>query len=471
MSLSRNFMYNTLQTVSSVLFPLITFPYVTRVLGPEGIGTAHFAENFCRYFMTFAALGIPIYGVREIAKVSDSISQRSKVFFEIITINILTTLLCVCIYMPTIFSFMIFEKNINIYILGIFYLIFNIFSVEWFFYGISEFKFISLRSFIIRLLFLILLFVFVKDKNDVFWYFGLNVFTLILNNIINIIYLKDNISFEYKNISLRKHLQPLFYIFSSNVAISLYIIIDVLILGFLTDEKIVGYYSLGTKISKVPLALVLALGTVLIPELNHAKAKNDLFKYQNLLNKSIEFVIVTGIPIGVFIYICSEQLIMLFGGKDFIEATTSLKIMAPLSLIIGFSNIFGIQILTVFSKEKELLYTVSMGMVVSILLNFLLIPLFLDKGAALANLISELSVTIFGFFLARKCVILKISFFLIVKNLLCYIPVLIFSQFIEFDNLILSLLIRGAAFLAIFLIANIFFFKSSFLLSLLNKKK
>ena len=164
MSLSRNFMYNALQTVSSVLFPLITFPYVTRVLGPEGIGTANFAENFCRYFMTFAALGIPIYGVREVAKVSDSISQRSKVFFEIITINILTTLLCVCIYMPTIFSFMIFEKNINIYILGIFYLIFNIFSVEWFFYGISEFKFISLRSFIIRLLFLILLFVFVKDN-------------------------------------------------------------------------------------------------------------------------------------------------------------------------------------------------------------------------------------------------------------------------------------------------------------------
>lgn len=470
MSLSRNFLYNILQTVSAVLFPLVTFPYATRILGPEGIGTANFVENFCRYFMTFAALGIPIYGVREISKFSESISDRSKVFFEIIFINIITTIICLCIYLSIIYSFSIFEKNIEMYMLGIIYLFFNVFSVEWFFNGLSEFKFIALRSLLIRFLFIILLFAFVRDKDDVYWYFALNVFTLIINNIVNILFIKDKIIFNFNNISLKKHLKPLLYIFSSTVAISLYIIIDVLILGLIADEKSVGYYSLGTKISKVPLALILALGAVIIPELNYAKSKNDLLLYQSLLNKSIDFVIMTGIPVGMFIYICSQELIMLFGGKDFAEATTSLKIMAPLAVVIGFSNVFGIQILTVFNKEKQLLYTVTLGMIVSVILNFLLIPYLLDKGSAIANLLSELSVTIFGFLLARKCVQLNNPLLIILKHLLCYLPIFFISSFFEIENIIISLILHGIIFLVIFLITNIYLFKSEFLLSILNKK-
>lgn len=431
MKTANNFFFNIIQSVSAVLFPLITFPYASRILGPEGIGITNFAENFCRYFMLFAALGIPIYGIREISKVSSSRSLRSKTFSEIITIHFLASFISVFVYLFIVFSFEKFQEHQGIYLLGAFYIFINCFSIEWFFNGLSEFKFIAIRSVLIRFLFVIGLFFLVKKSSDVFWYFSLNVVVLLINNLINLYYSKNKIFFVIKKLELKKHIKPLFYIFLSTLAISLYILIDTIILGFLKEDVYVGYYSLASKLNKVPLVFIVALGTVLIPQLTLAAHEKDMVSFEKLIHKSNDFVVMLGVPIAIGLFLCSKQLIVLFSGLDFLPATNSMQIMTGVSLLIGLSNIYGMQILVPLDKEKKLLLSVFIGTIISLVLNFILIPIWADFGAAITNLLSELAVTIVMGYFASRIINIGSPIKKIVLQIIGYLPIILLSFYLS----------------------------------------
>lgn len=457
MKTANNFFFNLIQSVSSILFPLLTFPYATRVLGPEGIGLANFAENFCRYFMLFAALGIPIYGVREIAKTSNLLEQRSKVFSEIIVIHFIASCINVLVFLIIVFSFEKFQNNLEIYLLGAFYIFINTFSVEWFFNGLSDFKFVALRSVLIRFLFVIGLFLFVRSSSDVFWYFSLNVFVLFINNLISLYYCKNKINFSIINLEILKHMKPLLYIFSSTLAISLYVLIDTLILGFLKEDKYVGYYALVSKLNKVPLTFIVALGTVLIPQLSQAAHDNDMVSFKKIIQKSTDFVIMLGVPITIGLFICSKQLIILFSGIEFLPALKSMQIMTSVTFLIGLSNIYGLQILIPLGEDKKLLISVLAGTFLSLTLNFILIPVWADQGAALTYLVSELTVTIFTGYFVSRVINIGIPIKTIAIQILCYLPVIIFCFFFgQFTDshtwyiVIISFLLFG-----IFLLVNL----------------
>lgn len=431
MKTANNFFFNIIQSVSGILFPLITFPYASRILGPGGIGITNFAENFCRYFMLFAALGIPIYGIREISKVSSSLKLRSKIFSEIIVIHFIASCISLFIYFLIIFSFEKFQELQAIYILGALYIFINVFSIEWFFNGLSEFKFIAIRSILIRFLFVIGLFFLVKKSSDVFWYFSLNVLTLLLNNLVNLYYTKNKAFFRIKNLELKKHLKPLFYIFLSTLAISLYILIDTIILGFLKDDIYVGYYTLASKLNKVPLVFVVALGTVLIPQLTLAAHEKDMFSFERLIQKSNDFVVMVGVPIAVGLFICSKELIVLFSGIEFLPAINSMQIMSGVSLLIGLSNIYGMQILVPLGEERKILISVFIGTIMSLTLNFILIPIWADYGAAITNLLSELAVTIVMGYFASKMINFRLPIKKIILQIICYTPIILSSFYIN----------------------------------------
>ncbi len=431
MKTANNFFFNLIQSLSSVIFPLITFPYASRILGPDGIGMTNFAENLCRYFMLFSALGIPIYGVREIAKISSSFNLRSKIFSEIIVIHFVATSINVILYLIIIFSFNKFQHHVGIYLLGAFYIFINSFSIEWFFNGLSEFKFIALRSLLIRFLFVIGLFVLVRKSSDVFWYFSLNVMVMFVNNLINLYYCKNKVEFSIKNLEIMKHLRPLFYIFLSTLAISLYILIDTLILGFLKNETYVGYYTLASKLNKVPLTFIVALGIVLIPQLTLAVNEKDMVGFKKLINRSTDFVVIIGVPITIVLFLCSKQLIVLFSGSEFLPAIKSVQIMNGVSLLIGLSNIYGMQILVPMGEDKKLLISVLIGTILSLTLNFILIPIWADVGAALTNLLSELSVTIIMGYFASKLINLGSPIKKLALQIIGYSPIMLLGLYIS----------------------------------------
>lgn len=473
MKTANNFFFNLIQSVSSVLFPLITFPYASRILGPEGIGLTNFAENFCRYFMLLAALGIPIYGVREIAKISSSLQLRSKIFSEIIVIHFTASCINVLIYLSIIFSFDKFQNHRGIYLLGAFYIFINTFSVEWFFNGLSEFKFIALRSVLIRFIFVIGLFVLVRSSSDVFWYFSLNVIVLFINNLISLYYCKNKTEFSIKNLEIKKHLKPLFYIFLSTLAISLYILIDTLILGFLTEDTYVGYYTLASKLNKVPLTFIVALGIVLIPQLTLAAHEKDMVSFKKLIHKSTDFVVMLGVPITIVLFLCSKQLIVLFSGSEFLPATNSMQIMTGVSLLIGLSNIYGMQILVPLGEDKKLLISVLIGTILSLTLNFILIPMWADLGAAVTNLLSELAVTILMGYYASRIINIGSPVKTLALQIIGYSPIIIFSfyisQYIYSD--LLYMVIIAILILVTFLLVNLKLLKTPLALEALEVLK
>ncbi|WP_304063968.1 flippase [Pedobacter glucosidilyticus] len=473
MKVSKDLFFNILNSLSIVLFPLLTFPYASRILGPEGIGVVSFAENFCRYFMLFAALGIPIYGIREISKVSHDLFKRSKIFFEILIIHLITTLICIIFYCIIIFNVLEFNDYKTIYLLGIFYIFSNVLSIEWFFNGLSEFKFIAIRSILIKLIFVALLFLLVKTKTDVFWYFALNVLLLLFNNIINLFYLRSKISIHLINLDLIRHLKPLLYIFSTTVAVSLYVLIDTIILGFYKEAEIVGYYALSIRLNKVPLVIVVALGTVLIPKLTKAAHDQDFNQFKGLIKKSTDFVIMIGVPVTFVLFICSKPLIMLFGGVEFLHADATIKIMSSLALLIGLSNLYGMQILTPLGKDKELLKCVTFGTICSLILDFLLIPMFAEKGAALANVFSEIVVTVSTYLLAKKVINIQQPIKIIGVHFLLYCPTAIFCFIIEkhfYSDVVFGLFAVSLIGLT-FVITNLFILKTSLALETLNLVK
>lgn len=429
----KNFAYNTILSLSQVFFPLILFPYVARVILPVGIGEVSFVESICRYAILFSGLGIPIYGVREVAKCKNDSIKLNRLFSELIFIHLALTLLVLIIYGIFIYSFSQLYQSIHFYHIGFLMIFSNVFVVDWYFQGISEFKFITIRNLIIRTALTIAVFLLVKNKEDGIVYFSIIVLTAVLNAIVNFFYAKKTITFNFTFNwqSIKKHFVPLFFIFSSIAFISIYTLLDTIMLGFLSNQKSVGIYTTALKVSRVPMTFIGALGVVLIPKLSEYFQENDKTEFNRLINKSINFVITFSVP-SILILISSSSLIIeFFAGKDFIEASSVLKILSVLSLLIGISNVFGMQVLTPMSKDKYLTYSVVFGTVLSLLLNFLLIPVYKEIGAAISNIIAETAVTVATIYFANKFISIRLDYVFILKTIIISLPILLISSLVH----------------------------------------
>ncbi len=438
-SIKQNFLFNTLLSLSQVFFPLITFPYVARVILPAGIGEVTFIESICRYLMLLCALGIPIYGVREIAKVKNEKNKLNKLFTELIVIHVIITLLVLLFYVLAIYYIPILYNDRHFYLVGILLILSNVFLVEWYFQGIGDFKFITIRNLILKSVLTTIVFFVVKDKYDVLKYFTLIVLLSVFNSIINFWYSMKTITLDFsiKMIDLKKHLVPLFYIFSSIAFISIYTFLDTIMLGLMTNETTVGLYTTGLKLSRIPMLIVGALGVVLIPKLAEHYHNDRLEEFMSLINKSIKFVFTFSIPTIFMLIGLSDIIIMSFAGPEFIKASSVLKILSSLSMLIGLSNIFGLQILTPMGKDKFLSLSVLYGMLISFCFNLVFIPLLKENGAALSNLLAEIAVTVSTMFFAKRYIKYIVDVKFILKTVISALPLmfipLVVMRFVDKD--------------------------------------
>lgn len=441
--IKRNLFYNSLLSVSQLLFPLITFPYASHILGPEGMGTVNFMDSFSQYFMLFAALGIPVYGVREIAKRKNDPAELSKTFNEIFFLHLLSTALFAVLYLILAFSLPSLHKHIDLALVGILMLFFSACSIEWFFQGIEQFGYITARSIIVRSLSVIALFVFLKAGSPPVIYYGVSASGYLFNSIFNLFYLRRHVRIQ-PMLQVKKHIKPLVIILGSTLAISVYLLMDNIILGFMKGETAVGYYAIAVRIVRIPFAVLGAVGAVIIPQVSQAYSRGDQAALQSLAGKSFSFTCLAGIPIAVGIYTVAPFLVNSFGGSKFGASIIVLQILSPVIIIIGLSSLFGMQLLTPMGKEKYLLRAVVAGMVFSLLVNCCLIPLFSYIGAAITNLLTECVVTTVAWHFVRRYVRLSLDvsiFFQSLLGALLFFPIAFLVRKLPWNDVLKEILV------------------------------
>lgn len=394
-SIKRNFFYNILLNVTNVIFPLITAPYVARVLDPDGLGLANFANSYAAYFMIFAALGSRTYGYREVAKLRDNPEKISVFTSEIFSLTGINTLFVSAVYIISIFIIPKLEQNLWIFLVSGFILYLTPLKLDWYFIGQERLGVITSRSVIIRIISTLCLFIFVHSKDDLVIYVLLNVISSIGGIVWNLIMLrKDNVRLRFSFIGVLGHYKPILILFISSAAVTFSSTLDSLMMGFLSSYQEVGYYTSASTLSKTLLAVVTSLSAVAVPRVAYYFKHKDYKNINSLINKSLNIVAFLSVPMAFGLACIAPRFTTLFLGPSFKGAILPMILLASLLILTGLNNITGMQVLIGMGLDKFLVYCQIVGICVHLVLNFIWIPTFGADGAAVASLIGELLILI-----------------------------------------------------------------------------
>lgn len=401
-SIKLNLFFNILLNISKIIFPLITAPYVSRVLEPDGVGIFNFAGTYANYFTLFAALGIPMYAVREIAKIRESVKDQENFLSEIMSLSLFTTIACTAIFVTTIFLIPQLSNDFLIFLLSGITLYLVPVTIDWFYAGREEFGFITYRSLILRVLGIALLFLLVKDKSDLIVYVLINALINVINIIWNYIRLLSSGIRPHFTLNFRHHFKPLLLLFASSVAISIYTILDTIMLGFISDYEQVGFYNNASHISKLLLPITTSLAAVAMPRLSYYTKTNDWNNIRSLLNKSLSIVAFLCFPVAFGVIAIAPTFVPLFFGELFQGAVLPLQIVVGIVIAISFNNLMGVQIMIGLGYDKLFLYAVLVGTFSNFVSNLILIPLLGATGAAISSVLAETLILIVEIVIVHK---------------------------------------------------------------------
>lgn len=430
-SIAKNSLFNITYNILNVIFPLITSMYASHILMAEGIGKVAYAQNISSYFMTLAALGIPSYGIREIAKARNSSKMTDQLFSELFIVNGASTVLFTAIYFILIFSVDSFLNDIVLYaIFGV--LVFsNFINVDWFYQGKEEYGYITARSFFIKMLSLISLFIFVKTKEDYIAYALISCLAACGNYLFNIIHIRKHTSFVFKNIKVMRHLKTVLILSVTVILSTIYSKIDITMLGIMTNDAVVGYYSNAFKIVSIVITGVIAVTTVFLPRLSYyyTHSKDEFYK---LINIGMEIIAFLSFPVFAGLFIMAPVLIPLFFGKSFANAVLPVQIMSILIFVKGFGDLVCYQAVIATGNESKRVVASLAAAIINIIFNFFLIPFLGANGAAVASVLSEFAVNIILYIYIRKIIKIKINIksisTIIISTLLMSVVVLGLNQ-------------------------------------------
>ena len=409
-------------------FPIVTVPYVSRVLGAHNIGIVNFVTTYANYFTLFALLGIPIYGIREISKVRNSLSDTGRAFSEIFSVSLISTALVTIVYFLTIFLVPSLREQWLYLVIAGGTLYLCCFSVDWFYIGREKLKAVAVRSLIVKGLCLIGMFLFVKSREDAIYYLLVIVFSTVASNIWNVAYLVNHgvkINFVFGREVIKRHIRPLLVLFLSSVTISIYTMLDTLLLGFVSDYSQVGYYTSAMKISKMLITVVVTAGGLLMSRISFHHSEKNMEEIGKLIKKSFELVVAVAVPLVVIQLVSAARFVPFFFGTDFLPAIVPMMMLSSLIVICGLSNPFGMQLMLGTEHDRQYLVALAIGMVLSIVSNLLLAPRFGAIGSSMAAVIAELSVTVSVIWFSTKIIRIKIEWREILTTVVATIPMVV----------------------------------------------
>lgn len=471
--MTKNFFYTVLLSLVNLLFPLLSFPYASHVLGPEGIGSAQMAISFAQYFALFAALGIPIYGITEIARHKNHPENLSKAFSELTIIFFVASWILFLVYLIIIYTVPFFQAHFRLYFLSGALVLLSFTYTDWFFSGLEAFKSITLRSVVIKILALGLLYLCVQAKTDYEPYLLIVVFSILGNQVLSFIMSLRITRLQFQQLQFKKHVKPLFYLFSTTLAASIYTMLDTVLLGFLADDHSVGLYTASIKLVKLTIPIVTAMGVILIPAITRFFQEQATEKIQELLTTSFQFLIFFATPVSAALALLAPECILVFSGKQFEDAIPVMRILSVLPLLIGLGHFYCFQILLPAGKTQHIFLAVLAGVFTCLLLNILLVPHWKSIGAAVANVATECVVTAGYIFYMRRFFIPRLQLVYgwhAVAGCLIFIPIIYGIRTFHFFP-ILTLLLSGIACSLAFFAIQWWIFRHHFLLNFIQPLK
>lgn len=402
-SLKRNFIMNAILTMSSFIFPLISFPYVSRILLPEGTGKVSFATSLIAYFVMFAQLGIPTYGVRACARVRDDKEKLSRTAHELLIINLVMTAVSYAVLALALIFVPRLRQERLLYIVVSFTIFFTTIGMEWLYKALEQYTYIAVRSIAFKVVALVAMFVLVREKEDYVIYGGISILASSASYVTNFFHARRYIFMKpLGGYQFRPHLKAVMVFFAMSCASTIYTNLDTVMLGFMDTDTTVGYYNAAVRIKNILVSIVTSLGTVLLPRASYYVEHKLWDQFRGITRKALNFVFVAATPMMLYFILFARDGIYLLSGPEYAGAVLPMQIAMPVLLFVGISNILGIQILVPMGRELSVLWSIVAGAVVDLVLNALLIPRFGAAGAATANMVAEGTVMVVQLVMLRK---------------------------------------------------------------------
>ena len=386
MGLKKNVLYSGFLTSSLYVFQFITYPYVSRVLGVSGVGICNFAQTIVHYFILLSTLGITSIGVREIAKCKEDKFKLNKTFSGIFQVNAILTSLVLVVYVILIEILPQLLPYRRLLYIGVVQIIFNTLSIDWLFKGLENFRYITIRTFWVKILYVISVFAFVRDKDDYDLYYVIIVGSVIINGIINWGYGRRLVKYAWQPLYeiCRLYVRPLFLLGSQIIFQVLYTDFIVIYLGFISNDAQVGLYTTATKILSIVLALYSSFTLVMMPRISSLCAERNYEQIKLLTNKSFALLYSFALPCVFLLIIFARETIGIISGSGYEGAIQLLKIAAPIILIAGVEQILILQLILPLHMDKAFFYNSIAGATVGLVLIFTLVPSLLSLGAIIA---------------------------------------------------------------------------------------
>ena len=432
-SITKNYIYNLTYQILIIIMPIITIPYLSRTLGPEGIGIYSYTLSIVTYFILFGSLGISMYGQREIAFVQDDVNKRSKVFFELLFLRIFTKSISMLIFYFTygrIGEYSFYYRILLIEMLA------NCIDISWFFQGIENFRRTASRNIIIKIISVICIFIFVKNSNDLFKYLLIYVLTTFLGNASLWINIHKFITkVKFRDLKILNQLKSSLILFIPQIAMQIYTVLDKTMIGAITgDMSEVGFYEQAEKVVKILLTIITSLGAVMMPRIAKCFADGETYRIKSYMYKTFRFVYMFAFPLIFGIIAVSDSFVPPFFGEGFDKVKILMKFLSLIILFIGMSNVTGSQYLISTKKQKQFTTSVICGAVVNLILNFILIRYFASFGAVISTVIAEFCVTAVQFYYIRDTFniieIIKLAKNYLLSSVIMFIVVIIIGLFI-----------------------------------------
>lgn len=393
-SIKENFAYKSVLTLSTYLIAFVTFPYVSRVLGVERVGLVNFADNTIGYFLLFATMGVNILGVREIAAVKEDPERRARVFSNILGLNLMFTAVTLAVFLALVAAVPKLHQHAGLFYIGTAKILFSAFLVEWFFTGIEQFRYITLRSIAVKVLYVASVFLFVRRPEDYRLYFILTVGVVVVNALVNTAYVRRYVRIRRHDLSGTNYVRRNLLLGVYSIMSAMYLTFNVMFLGFVADDTQVGYYTTAFKLYTVILGFFTAFTNVMLPRMSTLLAGGEQERFHALIDRSFRAMCLFSIPMIVCSIILAPQIIHLLAGPGYEGAILPMRLIMPAVLPVGIAQVLAIQVLMPMKRDRALLTASILGAAVSLAINIALVPRMQSIGTALVLLGAETTVTI-----------------------------------------------------------------------------
>ena len=472
MGIKKNFAYSFILTASGYVFPLLTYPYISRVLGVSGIGLCDFVDSIINYFVIFSMMGIATCGIREIAAHKDNPTKRSRLFSSILSLNIISTTIALAVLLTAMYTIPALAQYRKLLYIGVVKLIANIFLIEWFYTGMENFAYITKRSIAVKLIYVAAIFIFIRKPEDHPVYSTLTVATIVLNAGWNLIYARKFVTFCLKSISIKPLLATFFSIGLYQIITSVYTTMNVMWLGFVTDTNQVGYYTSATKLYTIIISVFTAFTGVMLPRLSALHAQGNEDEFWEKIRLSTEALAFFSFPIIVFSMILAPNILHFLLGDGFEGSYLPFRIIAPLVFIIGYEQILVLQIMIPRKYDRIVLRNSTIGASLAVLTNLMIVKSYGATGSAIVWFMSEMTVLTATLLFVCKNTLYTLPLQIIGRYMVCYVPLFIVLYLIhrtlEVGDLTI-LLMTGSVVLLYTLVIQKYYIKSPVAVQIIDK--